>query len=231
MNDKEVPWTISDVLVALVIFVVVVTGGSFVLVRLLSNILPKGGSVISLFIGYFILFLLIGYFVIVRRRSSWSTLGFRPFDFSRSLGLVLAWFIIVKIITAAYASIAQRFGLEQTQDALRRIPEIFGKNALGILLAIIIVAVIAPLVEEAFFRGFIYPVFRRRWGVAVGIVASGLLFALFHFNLFLFFPIAVFGFVLAYLFEITNSLWPSVMLHMLNNFLSVVLIYYIGVSA
>ncbi len=39
---------------------------------------------------------------------------------------------------------------------------------------------IAPLVEETIFRGFLYPVIARRWGVATGVAITGTLFGLMH---------------------------------------------------
>jgi len=39
----------------------------------------------------------------------------------------------------------------------------------------------APLVEETIFRGFIYPVTRRTFGIAGGVVLTGTLFGLLHF--------------------------------------------------
>ena len=47
------------------------------------------------------------------------------------------------------------------------------------LLAIIAVT-LGPLVEELFFRGFLYPVLTRRWGVAWGIFLTALPFAAMH---------------------------------------------------
>lgn len=47
------------------------------------------------------------------------------------------------------------------------------------LLAIIAVT-LGPLVEELFFRGFLYPVLARRWGVAWGISLTALPFAAMH---------------------------------------------------
>jgi len=38
----------------------------------------------------------------------------------------------------------------------------------------------APIVEELFFRGFLYPVVARRWGVVAGVVVTALAFALIH---------------------------------------------------
>jgi membrane protease YdiL (CAAX protease family) len=39
---------------------------------------------------------------------------------------------------------------------------------------------LAPVVEELFFRGFLYPVLARRWGAAAGVVVTALAFALIH---------------------------------------------------
>ena len=38
----------------------------------------------------------------------------------------------------------------------------------------------APLVEELFFRGFLYPALARRWGLAAGVVVTSALFAMIH---------------------------------------------------
>jgi membrane protease YdiL (CAAX protease family) len=44
--------------------------------------------------------------------------------------------------------------------------------ALGIL--------VAPLVEETIFRGYIYPVVARKFGVTIGVLATGALFGILH---------------------------------------------------
>ena len=39
---------------------------------------------------------------------------------------------------------------------------------------------VAPLVEETIFRGFLYPVIARRLGIAAGVLITGMLFGLLH---------------------------------------------------
>ncbi|HKF52604.1 MAG TPA: type II CAAX endopeptidase family protein, partial [Candidatus Acidoferrales bacterium] len=39
---------------------------------------------------------------------------------------------------------------------------------------------VAPFVEETIFRGFLYPVFARKWGIPAGIFITGALFGLMH---------------------------------------------------
>lgn len=50
----------------------------------------------------------------------------------------------------------------------------------SILLFGILGVLVAPLVEETIFRGFLYPVIARRAGIAAGIAITGVLFGLMH---------------------------------------------------
>jgi membrane protease YdiL (CAAX protease family) len=49
-----------------------------------------------------------------------------------------------------------------------------------VILIAIFALTLGPLMEELFFRGFLYPVLARRWGAAVGIAVSALGFGLMH---------------------------------------------------
>jgi membrane protease YdiL (CAAX protease family) len=54
------------------------------------------------------------------------------------------------------------------------------KARVSILLFGVLGVLVAPLVEETLFRGFLYPVIARRLGVAAGIAITGTLFGLMH---------------------------------------------------
>ena len=72
--------------------------------------------------------------------------------------------------------------------------------------------VIAPLGEEFIFRKLFIDR-ARRFGDAPAILLSGLLFGLFHGNLFQFFYAAMLGILLAYVYTRTNNLWLCVGMH------------------
>ena len=85
--------------------------------------------------------------------------------------------------------------------------------------------VLAPLVEEIFFRGFLYAGFRTRlpWGVSA--VLSAGLFALLHLQ-----PLAapvlfLLGLLFAYLYHRSGSIWPAIVLHLLVNTVGVLGVY------
>ena len=50
----------------------------------------------------------------------------------------------------------------------------------SILLFGLLGVLVAPLVEETIFRGFLYPVIARRFGIAAGVAITGTLFGLMH---------------------------------------------------
>lgn len=54
------------------------------------------------------------------------------------------------------------------------------KARVSILLFGVLGVLVAPLVEETIFRGFLYPVIARRMGVAAGVAITGALFGLMH---------------------------------------------------
>jgi membrane protease YdiL (CAAX protease family) len=83
----------------------------------------------------------------------------------------------------------------------------------------VLICLVAPLVEEFFFRGFIYPVLWKRLGPLWGALITGAIFGLGHAPA----PwvslgaLAVFGFGLCLLYWRTGSIIPGMALHALNN--------------
>lgn len=91
--------------------------------------------------------------------------------------------------------------------------------------AALLAVVIAPVVEETFFRGMLYTALRSRIGVWASAVASATFFAAIHPTLPAgFLPILALGVVLAVLRERTGSLIPSMVCHGLNNAVALALV-------
>ena len=82
---------------------------------------------------------------------------------------------------------------------------------------IIFVVILAPVVEELIFRKFIVDRFRR-YGEAIAVVSSGLLFGLFHGNFYQFFYAALLGMFFAFIYAKTGRIRLTVILHMIINF-------------
>ncbi len=82
------------------------------------------------------------------------------------------------------------------------------------------VVLIPPLVEEMMFRGVILQSLRR-WGDGLAVVFSAMLFGFYHGNFIQMVFAFLCGLALGYVAVRTNSLLPSILIHMVNNGLSV----------
>lgn len=84
-------------------------------------------------------------------------------------------------------------------------------------LGIACIAVVGPVVEEMLFRGAVTKELLRKFGPRTAIVISGLLFGLIHINPVQVVGAALIGMLLAWLYWRTGSLWPGILLHVVNN--------------
>lgn len=58
--------------------------------------------------------------------------------------------------------------------------EAFFQDRRSALLLMLMAVLVAPVVEETVFRGYLYPVIARSFGIKTGIIATGILFGLLH---------------------------------------------------
>jgi membrane protease YdiL (CAAX protease family) len=158
-----------------------------------------------------------------RLRLALQALGFRGFRVGNAIGWVVCLFFGVLLVNQFYGLVITNFHLNiQTNDqAILR----FSKTAPITTYATLLVAVIvAPFCEEVFFRGFLFAGLLRGMPVAVAIVVSSLVFGIAHVDPGSFPVLFIIGLALAFLRWRTRSLWPGILLHMLNNGLSALVI-------
>lgn len=130
-------------------------------------------------------------------------------------GMALA--ILSNVITGWFVN-----GMEILGVPLPEFPETVEATGISLLLNILATAVLPAFVEEWIFRGVVFGSLRAH-GDGVAVMLSALLFGLFHGN-WVQIPFAfMLGLVLAYLVVLTDSIWPSVVLHGVNNLMSVLL--------
>lgn len=91
------------------------------------------------------------------------------------------------------------------------------KNPWLIVYSIVLATIIAPFLEEVFFRGFCYKLFKHRMGARAAMIVSSAFFAAIHENAFAFLPIFILGMALSYVYEKRGSLIAPVTLHLFHN--------------
>ncbi len=100
-------------------------------------------------------------------------------------------------------------------------PKILGTE--GFFIAVLSTAVLPAVLEEIVVRGIVMQPLRR-FGDKFAIVASALIFGIMHGNMVQIPYTIVAGLFLGYLVIATGSIWPSIILHFINNFYSVAVV-------
>jgi len=164
------------------------------------------------------------YYVVVRPRIiTWRDMGLTPAALAAAwrTGLIAA--PVLFVIAVAVELLLRSLGVQQTQLAslewLRGVP--FWQYALVVLCA----AVLAPIAEEIYFRGYVFRAYLAQKGPLQAYLFSSLLFAVAHLNLPALVPIFCVGLFLAYLYHRTGSVLPGMIAHGFNNLVAFTALY------
>ena len=160
----------------------------------------------------------IAYWVAAERGSpggvAGTTLGLKrplrsPYAFAA------AAYIAYVLVALAYGALVHPHQKDITRDLG------FGHGDLGTVVAGLLIVVAAPISEEIFFRGFIFGGFRTKLSFPVAGLLSAAIFGLFHYtgggSEAVIPQLAFLGLALAWVYEETGSIYPTIALHMLNN--------------
>jgi uncharacterized protein len=221
-SAPAIPWGFRDLGLAILLAVcgiLAVNVGALIIRGRLQDNMPDRGVVLVLFVFIQdgIILASAWLFSVVRYRVGWSALGLRPVSALVGCGLSFALLGASYLIRIFYVAGASAFGFKLQSQAL--LPQL-DVTGFGFILTFIAAGIVAPIVEEIFFRGFLYAGLRQRWGIPVAMLVSTLFFTGLHFTIDLFVPIFVLGIFLVWLYEKTGSLYPGIMLHMANNALA-----------
>jgi membrane protease YdiL (CAAX protease family) len=154
------------------------------------------------------------------KRAPWYSLGFRRFDkrtFETGCGLLVGAYMVI----IAHNTIMSLAGfLTQGDQVFQLFLQL--ENP---LVFILVGTVLAPLCEEIFFRGFLFNGFRGSYGWKKAGLLSSAFFSLAHLDPVALIPTFILGYLLAYLFHKSNSLWPGIIIHFLVNSFGICMVY------
>lgn len=100
---------------------------------------------------------------------------------------------------------------------------------LGFWLSLLFIVILGPIIEECVFRGLMLQGLLQRYSVKKAVIASAVLFGLVHVNPLLIIWGFILGLLLGWLFVLTRSLLPCVLVHALGN-LTALSSYYLFVQ-
>jgi uncharacterized protein len=147
-----------------------------------------------------------------------ASFGLRSVKPARAVGWLAAAFVAFWILTAVYVSIVGQPDQQELTRDLRDEESLAALIGYGFLLAFV-----APLAEEFFFRGFVFGVLREKIGPVWGAAATGIVFGLVHVAgspVETIGVLIILGVLLCVLYQQTGSLLPCIALHSINNAIS-----------
>jgi uncharacterized protein len=117
------------------------------------------------------------------------------------------------------------------EEAAMRSTEIMlqGDGFSTLLINILLLALVPALGEEIFFRGLIQGmIYKYSRNKHLAVIVAAFLFSAIHFQFYGFVPRMLLGAFFGYLVIYTNSIWPAVWAHFLNNSMAVVSYFILG---
>ena len=225
--ESVIKWNALDGLISIVFLVVLLVGiyfGTLKLITVLNvknlidlNISSIDNLTFSIFYGIQVLLMLgvVWFFAIFWRRSSLKDLGFRYYSIIKTIWYTFLALVLIFLVSFIYVFVLKSvFGIEAPPS---KIDELVQSGNISGNILIAVTAVVAPFCEEIYFRGFLYSAFKKNFGVTLGLLISSLLFAAAHLELYSFIPIMVIGWILAYIYEKTKSIFTVIFLHSAYN--------------
>lgn len=199
-----------------------IAGSGLLPVEWLAGFLPGGATVINkmliqqifqtlLMVGMVVLFLHL-------RGASVEDIGLRPFKDERWLFWAALWgmvtFFIMLFVSACMIKL---FPDAQPQTATNLIMQAEGQWE-GIAV-VIMVSILAPFSEEFLFRGYIYHSLRTYKSTWFSVLAASLMFGCMHYDLFRLLPLTLVGVLLNIVAIRSQSLFGSMIMHGVWNFM------------
>jgi membrane protease YdiL (CAAX protease family) len=221
-----VPWRIRDAVLALVVWLflqVLVAGVAF-----LAGVGPDDlwpATILLAITPLLLIGLTVAWVRLRDERGPRALLGWRPPATGDAVAGLVAGIVgsvlITFVLGAGLRLLLRQFGIEMppVQESLR----VFATGPTAPL-AVVVIVVIAPVAEELFFRGMLFPALWDRFGLWPGIVGSGLVFGAVHAEPFVIAITAVLGMFLAWIYKLRGTLVVPIVAHAVFNALGVVLI-------
>lgn len=232
VSSGVAPWTLADIGKAIGLVIVGLIAIS-VPIFLLADALADGGKIeedpAALTVGIaatvFVELLLLGtavHFSVRKYGLSFRSLGLRRPSrggFWLTLGLAIVLVIAGLAINFIYFTVLEAVDIEPETD----IEEAY-KSAGPLITLAVASLLFAPLMEEVFFRGFVFGGLRGRWGTGWAVLASGVLFGLVHIGnpgtIYVIPPIALIGGIFALGYAYSGSILTTVLAHLIFNSLA-----------
>jgi len=214
--EYTVPWKPVDNWIAIALLILISVGLLIVVHLGIGAQFTQSVGVVFLELVYVVPILLI----FAWRHIQLNQLGFRNFKWIE-LGLGCSFLIGSYMLVLVHNWILNYFGVDTQGEEVMKIFTSLESPIWFIVAAVIV----APVVEEMFFRGFLFQGFRQQYGWLPASIISSAIFAAAHLDPVSLVPTFILGFVFSYVYHRANSIVPGILLHFSVNAFGVTAIY------
>ncbi|UTR06134.1 CPBP family intramembrane metalloprotease [Alkalihalobacillus sp. LMS6] len=165
----------------------------------------------------------LGVYVIALRphQLSWHAVGVRRFS-QTYWKWIIVWTIVLIVASLLIVILMDLFQMSTENEKTESLTA--DMNWLTFSIGFISAAIISPIYEEIFYRGFLYRWFRVKWGMWAGLLCSSFIFTIVHVPTYNTLPVNfISGLVFAWTYEKTGSILPAILIHGTFNGLAVIL--------
>lgn len=147
---------------------------------------------------------------------TWTDIGLAPIGYIVSVLIAMGITAIFNLMPWFNANEAQDLGYSPYMVGVER----------GV--AFVLLAIIAPIVEEIIFRGFLYGKLRIKIPKWLAILVTSLVFGLVHMQWNVGITVFAMSIVTCSLREITGTIYAGMLVHIINNAVAFFLVYVVG---
>lgn len=156
----------------------------------------------------------------IRKQKLWSEIqvkSTKPINY----GVALILGVSVWLFNMGFVSVLSMTGLFQSSfDAMEQSLSFVGDS--NVFVSILVIGIVAPFTEELMFRGAIFKTLSKSMPITAVIILQGVLFGVYHMNLVQGMYATLLGILFGYVTYKTKSLWPAIIMHMVNNTVSTI---------
>ncbi|MBO4567825.1 MAG: CPBP family intramembrane metalloprotease [Bacteroidales bacterium] len=191
------------------------------------------GQVISQVFGFMLPPIL---YVMLVKEKPFNYLGFKKLQPWSLLGIVAIFTVIpfLAMVTEWNDNVSLPESMATLEQMLRNIQQLANETTEkfmtegSLFSGLLIVAALAAISEELLFRSVIQKAFVKICKNAhIGIILTAIVFSAFHGDFFGFVPRFILGLMLGYMFYLSGSIFPSMLMHFVNNG-TIVMLYYLN---
>lgn len=170
----------------------------------------------------------IGIYALILMAKKKNIIKYCNFSFPGGINIVVLIFGAISLTTLSTIIMDLTDFYKYFPDTMKMIGELVTEG--NFITSLLTVGILVPIIEEILFRGLIFNELRKNINIWAAIILQALIFGVFHMNLLQGFVTFFIGIVMGLVYVWVKSIWAPIIIHMVNNSISVIASYFLPAS-